>query len=1000
MYELTRIIEQARGHLPNNAWLNGTLTSNMNINQTCNAFWSGTVNFYRDNNSTCRNTGEIAAIFDHEWGHGMDNNGVNPNIANPGEGIADVHSILRLNDSCMGRGFRKGINCGGYGNPCTQCTGVRDTDWARRQLNTPTTIPWIDANCGGGPAPCGGGVHCEGAVVGESGWDLAQRDFRGFAGSVFNYDLNTALELSTRLFLIGSGPVDQWFQCTNPNGGCLATGGYMNILAADDDNGNLTDGTPHMTAIFAAFNRHSIACATPAPVNSGCVGGPVAAPVLTAVPQDQGVRLTWTAVPNASRYYVYRTEGVNGANFGKVKVAEVTGLSFVDTNLMNGRTYFFNILPVGTNLSCFGLMSNSATVLPVAGPNLNVLATSSFTLTGGDGDTFLDNCETANVTFTVENSGTGPLTNVRLVAVRFLDHPASVLQTSLPATIAATLADCATANGQFSFLLNGATFGQSTRIELDVTADQLPGQVRTQTVTLTSLESDAQAVATRTYNFDTDMSGWVLISGTFNRTAGGAQGTPFHLASSGGLQFQCDAVRSPAIRVKANSTLSLHNRFQIEPTDPAGGPYDRANVGLRALDTGTRTVISPSGGLLYTTIGTGGTGTYAECEQEAQPGWNGTSPGYPTNFLESTWTSAAMNPGGAFTNRLAYIELRYGTDFGLHLEGYDFDQVTVTNFDDIVADVQGNVCAAQAAAAMALAVDAGGNGVYQPNETASVAPTWRNIGTAAITLTGALTNHTGPAGATYTIPDGAASYGTIAVAGQASCTSTGNCYQVANVMTSRPSVHWDSTALETVNPTGATKTWTLHIGNSFDDVTGGPFFRFIETLLHNGVTGGCTANTYCPSASTTRGQMAVFVLISKEGAGYTPPACVAGSEQFADVPAASPFCRWVEELFDRGVVTGCGGGNYCPANPVTREQMAIFVLRTLDPALLPPACVPPNLFADVPETSAFCRWIEELANRGVVTGCGGGNYCPLAAVTREQMGVFLTQTFGLVLYGL
>ena len=61
---------------------------------------------------------------------------------------------------------------------------------------------------------------------------------------------------------------------------------------------------------------------------------------------------------------------------------------------------------------------------------------------------------------------------------------------------------------------------------------------------------------------------------------------------------------------------------------------------------------------------------------------------------------------------------------------------------------------------------------------------------------------------------------------------------------------------------------------------------------------------------------------------------------------------------------------------------------------------PPNLFADVPESSPFCRWIEELTNRGVVTGCGGGNYCPAAAVTREQMGVFLAVTFGLTLYGL
>jgi hypothetical protein len=61
--------------------------------------------------------------------------------------------------------------------------------------------------------------------------------------------------------------------------------------------------------------------------------------------------------------------------------------------------------------------------------------------------------------------------------------------------------------------------------------------------------------------------------------------------------------------------------------------------------------------------------------------------------------------------------------------------------------------------------------------------------------------------------------------------------------------------------------------------------------------------------------------------------------------------------------------------------------------------VPPNLYADVPETSPFCRWIEELTNRGVVTGCGGGNYCPTNPVTREQMGVFISATFGLTLYG-
>jgi uncharacterized repeat protein (TIGR01451 family) len=301
----------------------------------------------------------------------------------------------------------------------------------------------------------------------------------------------------------------------------------------------------------------------------------------------------------------------------------------------------------------------------------------------------------------------------------------------------------------------------------------------------------------------------------------------------------------------------------------------------------------------------------------------------------------------------------------------------------------------------ALAVDTAGNNVYEPNETAVVAPTWRNTGTTALALTGALSNHDGPAGATYSIPDGVASYGTIAANATSSCATGGNCYSVANVAANRPLTHWDSTALETVTPTGTTKTWTLHIGRSFTDVPStSPFYRFVETILHKNVTGGCGAGIYCPSNSTTREQMAVFVLVAREPAGYLPPACVAGSEVFTDVPASSPFCRWVEELARRGVVNGCGAGTYCASGVASREAMAVFVLRTLDGTLNPPACGATPMFADVPPSSPFCRWIEELVRRGVVTGCGGGNYCPAAGVTREQMAVFLTVTFGLTLYGL
>jgi hypothetical protein len=296
-----------------------------------------------------------------------------------------------------------------------------------------------------------------------------------------------------------------------------------------------------------------------------------------------------------------------------------------------------------------------------------------------------------------------------------------------------------------------------------------------------------------------------------------------------------------------------------------------------------------------------------------------------------------------------------------------------------------------------LSVDAPGNGVWEPGETAVVQPTWRNFNGADQTFGGTLANITGPAGATYGITDGTASYGTVGNDTAAQCT---DCYSVSVNNPARPVQHWDASVVETITPDaqGQQKKWVLHVGKSFTDVpSASPFYRFVETLLHKGVTGGCGGTNYCPSTPTTRDQMSVFVLVAKEGAGYTPVAC--GTPVFADVSASNPFCRFIEELSRRGVVSGCGSGNYCPGSPVTRDQMAIFVLRTLDPALNPPACSTPSMFPDVPATSPFCRWVEELARRGVVTGCGGGNYCPSASVTREQMGVFISATFGLTLYG-
>ena len=51
------------------------------------------------------------------------------------------------------------------------------------------------------------------------------------------------------------------------------------------------------------------------------------------------------------------------------------------------------------------------------------------------------------------------------------------------------------------------------------------------------------------------------------------------------------------------------------------------------------------------------------------------------------------------------------------------------------------------------------------------------------------------------------------------------------------------------------------------------------------------------------------------------------SHQFGDVPDSNPFHADIDALADSGVTTGCGGGNFCPSANVTREQMAAFMNR-------------------------------------------------------------------------
>ena len=260
-----------------------------------------------------------------------------------------------------------------------------------------------------------------------------------------------------------------------------------------------------------------------------------------------------------------------------------------------------------------------------------------------------------------------------------------MINTPLPQVLAANLADCATASGSFSFSPQGMAFGEITQLEIEVTADELAGATRSQIITIGGVESDTPVVASRTYDFETDYSGWTVIDGTYNRESPGANGTSFHLHSTHFLDDQCDVARSPAIRLKANSTLSLGNRYDTE--NPVPIPYDRANVGIVDLDaracarpscpTAAGCTTCPRARIngACVTNGRGGLVRHRADLRHQHLGPGGHEPG---RHLHRPAGSRSRPP----TGRTAVWPC----------EGFHFDEVTVTNFDEFVADAQPNVC--------------------------------------------------------------------------------------------------------------------------------------------------------------------------------------------------------------------------------------------------------------------------------------------------------------------
>jgi len=201
---------------PNFTLINYSMPCAVNINSTCNAFWDGVgINFFIAGGG-CPNTGQMPSVVYHEYGHGVNQLlyqqlGIPSGMVNGAthEGMADVLSAMIEDDSRIGRGFT---------GPGTHL----------RNLNNNNRYP----------DDISGESHNDGLIIGGAFWDLR---------------LATSIETARYLsyYAMYGAPDD-------PNTGIAFSEWFLETMIADDDDGNLGNGTPHSNEIIDAFNQHGM----------------------------------------------------------------------------------------------------------------------------------------------------------------------------------------------------------------------------------------------------------------------------------------------------------------------------------------------------------------------------------------------------------------------------------------------------------------------------------------------------------------------------------------------------------------------------------------------------------------------------------------------------------------------------------------------------------------------------------------------------------------------
>ncbi len=188
---------------------------------------------------------------------------------------------------------------------------------------------------------------------------------------------------------------------------------------------------------------------------------------------------------------------------------------------------------------------------------------------------------------------------------------------------------------------------------------------------------------------------------------------------------------------------------------------------------------------------------------------------------------------------------------------------------------------------------------------------------------------------------------------------------------------------------------------TFDDVSPS-FWAFdeVEACAAAGIVSGYGDGLYHPELGVTRDQMAVYISRALAGGDENVPDFTA-TPTFPDVGDTHWALKYVEYAVSCSVVSGYLDGTYRPEYPVTRDQMAVYVARSIcDPTgedgLTDYVPADPRNFPDVSSGFWSYKHVEYCVENGVVAGYLDGYYRPDYVVTRDQMAVYVARAFGLM----